>query len=88
VLSADVELRIDGAPAQAVVLADGKELGHGGGPFQLKRGQPVKISITAKGYRPRDVALVPTDNVVLPVTLEKQAPATKSTAHSDIPSFD
>jgi serine/threonine-protein kinase len=70
----DVEVRIDGAPAGAKVLADGKELGTAPGPFKLKPGVAVKLTVTAKGYKPRDVELTPTENVQVPIALDK-APA-------------
>ncbi|HEY8074003.1 MAG TPA: protein kinase, partial [Labilithrix sp.] len=68
---AEVDVRIDGAPAGAKVLADGKELGVAPGPFKMKTGAAVKLTITAKGYKPRDVELTPTSNVEIPIALDK-----------------
>jgi len=70
---ADVELRIEGAPKDAVVKEGARELGVAPGPFKLKAGVPVTLTVTAKGYKPKDVQATPTSNGALRVTLERQA---------------
>jgi serine/threonine-protein kinase len=87
-----VEVRVEGAPAGAKVLADGKELGAAPGPFKMKPGVAVKLTITAKGYKPRDVEVVPERDLSVPVTLDKQAAAPvgpkNPTINRDLEGFD
>jgi serine/threonine-protein kinase len=101
---ADVELRIEGAPSGATVQRDGQELGVVPGPFALKPGTPVTLVVSAKGYKPRELAVTPTTNATIATTLEKQAAAAaatvpaakaaagkakgKGTISSDLESFD
>ncbi|AKV02561.1 serine/threonine protein kinase [Labilithrix luteola] len=87
----DVEVRVEGAPPKAKVLVEGKELGEAPGPFKLKRGEAVKMTVTAKGFKAREVSLTPTENVLVPVSLDRETPAAarKNPARpSDLPSFD
>lgn len=70
----EVALKIDGAPDGATVSANGVELGTAPGPFKVKPGSPIKVTVTAKGYKPKELTITPTENVLLPITLEK-APA-------------
>ena len=92
-----VALRVEGAPSGAVVFANDKELGSAPGPFDVARGVEVKLTVKAKGYKPKDVTTSPTADVVVPVTLEKIAvaqpapPAKKGggkVIHSDLEGFD
>ena len=69
---ADVELRIEGAPKDAVVKEGTRELGVAPGPFKLKAGVPVTLTVSAKGFKPKDVQATPTSNAALRVTLERQ----------------
>jgi serine/threonine-protein kinase len=69
---ADVELRIEGAPKDAVVKEGTRELGAAPGPFKLKAGVPVTLTVSAKGYKPKDVQATPTSNGAMRVTLERQ----------------
>jgi serine/threonine-protein kinase len=74
--SENVEVRVDGAPAGAVVTANGAELGVAPGPFAVKNGVETKLTISAKGYKSKDVTVTPTANVVVDVSLEKAPAAT------------
>jgi serine/threonine protein kinase len=71
----NVDVRVAGAPAGAIVSANGAELGVAPGPFVVKNGAETKLTISAKGYKSKDVTVTPTANVVVDVSLEK-APAT------------
>ncbi len=94
----EVELRVDATPKDAIVLVDGKEVGAAPGPFMVKNGTPIKVTVTAKGYKPRDVAISPTADVLVPVTLDKapvvvgkpvvKSPSGSSGLHSDLEGFD
>lgn len=92
---ADVEVRIEGAPSGATVQRDGHELGPAPGPFKVKPGSPVTLTVNAKGYKPRDVSVTPTGNTSVKVAMEKQPPAAaaktgsgKGKIDSDLENFD
>jgi serine/threonine-protein kinase len=74
----DVELRIDGIPAETVVTANGNPLGIGSGPFHIKKNASLNLSFNAPGYKPKDVTIMPDANMLLSVTLEKQGAAAQS----------
>jgi hypothetical protein len=69
------EIRIEGAPKDAKVMAGAVELGVAPGPFTMKGGEPVTVTVVAKGYKPKELSLTPTANATLQVALEKQAAA-------------
>jgi hypothetical protein len=68
----EVELRIEGAPKDAVVKDGARELGVAPGPFKLKSGAPVTLTVSAKGFKPKDVQVTPTSSSTLRVVLERQ----------------
>jgi hypothetical protein len=81
------------------VSANGKELGATPGPFTVAKGSELRVTIQAKGHKPRDVMIAPTADVVLPVTLERLPAAATGPApsgkkgggkviHSDLEGFD
>ena len=72
----DVELRIEGAPKDAVVKDGARELGIAPGPFKLKSGAPVTLTVSAKGFKPKDVQVTPTSSTTVRVALERQGRAT------------
>jgi serine/threonine-protein kinase len=92
--AADVELRIEGAPKDARVAAGARELGAAAGPFTVKAGEPITLTVTAKGWKPRDVTVTPTASTTLQVTLDKVAAAPGKvgpkgpTISSDLEGFD
>lgn len=88
VAPAKIALRVDGAPPGAKVLADGAELGVAPGPFELEAGKSLTLTVTARGYKPQKVAVTPTADVILPVSLERATTGKKQPLHSDIPGFD
>jgi serine/threonine-protein kinase len=91
VAPSEIELKIDGAPPGARVAVDGKDLGAVPGPFKLARGTPVRLSVSAKGYKLREIPITPTESTTLPVTLEKQAAQARPTGPaipSDLEGFD
>ena len=84
-----VELRVDTTPAGAKVQVDGKDAGTAPGPFKVKPGVTVKLVISARGYKPREVTMTPAGDVLVPVTLDKQAAVQKNpTISSDLEGFD
>jgi serine/threonine protein kinase len=75
----DVEIRIEGAPKGAIVKDGPRELGAAPGPFTLRAGSPVTLTIVAKGYKPRELPLSPTASTSVQVTLDKQPAAVVKT---------
>jgi serine/threonine-protein kinase len=90
----DVMLRIEGAPKDAKVAAGSRELGTAPGPFSVKANEPITLTVTAKGWKPRDVTVTPSASTTLQVPLDKVgAPAGKAgpkgqTISSDLEGFD
>jgi hypothetical protein len=92
----DGKVRVDGAPAGAIVTADGRELGAAPGPFSLKNGSEAKLVVTAKGYKAKEVTVKAAPDLVVKVALDRQAspgaakaPAGKGKGiHSDLEGFD
>lgn len=78
VKAADVDVRIEGAPKGAIVKDGTRELGAAPGPFKVKAGAPVTLTVSAKGFKPRDVTLTPTTSTTTQVVLERQAAAAKA----------
>ena len=92
--AADVELRIEGAPKDAKVAVGGRERGAATGPFSVKAGEPIMLTVSAKGWKTRDVSVTPTASTTLQITLDRQgANAGKvgpkgQTISSDLEGFD
>jgi serine/threonine protein kinase len=97
----DVKIRIDGAPAGAMVSADGKELGAAPGPFTMKNGVETKLVVTAKGYKTKELTVKASPDLVVSVSLERllnvtgmpkggagAAPGKGKVIHSDLEGFD
>jgi eukaryotic-like serine/threonine-protein kinase len=88
----EVSVTISGAPPGAKIALGDKDLGPGPGPFKVRAGAPVKLTISAKGYKPREVSITPTEDVTLPGALDRQAgtPGTPRgpSLPSDLESFD
>jgi serine/threonine protein kinase len=84
----EIDVTIEGAPRGATVSLDGKVLGHPPGPFKVKAGAAVTLTVSAKGYRSREVALTPTENVLVPVTLERAPVPTGPRLDPDLEGFD
>ena len=72
----EVQVTIDATPKGAKVMDGDRELGIAPGPFKMKSGATVVLTLTAKGYKNREVAVTPTSRMTLPITLEKQGAAT------------
>jgi hypothetical protein len=87
-----IELRVEGAPRGAKVAIDGKHVGVVPGPFEVAPGASIELTVSAKGYKKRAIPLtVANDDVIVPVTLEKQVspPPKKGTSLSkDLEGFD
>lgn len=89
-----VEIKVDGVPPDTTVTADGTALGTGAGPFTLPKGNPVKLVFTAKGFKPKELSITPTESTLLSVSLDKAPTATtpvpphKPSIHKDLDSFD
>ena len=93
----EVDLTIAGVPDGTTVTADGVELGTAPGPFKVKIGIPLKLTLTARGYKTKEVDVIPTENVLVPAQLDRvvlstpatgHVPTTSSTIHSDLEGFD
>lgn len=90
----DVELRIEGAPKDAKVLVGTRELGVAPGPFTVKINEPLTLTVSAKGFKSRDVSVTPTAATTLQVALDKQVAAPGKggpkgqTISSDLEGFD
>jgi serine/threonine protein kinase len=93
---AEVEVTVDVTPKGATVMDGARELGPAPGPFRLKVGAPVTLTVSAKGYKNRDITITPDARTTLPITLEKQsaAPVVKAAGgkgkpiSSDLENFD
>ena len=72
----DVEVTIEVTPKEAKVMDGTRELGAAPGPFLLKVGAPVTLTVVAKGYKNRDLTMTPTSRTTVPIILERQAAAT------------
>jgi serine/threonine-protein kinase len=72
----EVELRIEGAPKDAVVRDGTRELGVAPGPFKLESGSHVTLTVSAKGFKSKDVHVTPTANTTVRVALERQGRVT------------
>jgi serine/threonine protein kinase len=69
----EVEVRIEGAPKEAIVKEGARELGVAPGPFMMKSGVATTLTVSAKGYKPKDVQVTPAANSKpLRVVLERQ----------------
>lgn len=92
----EVDLSVTDVPEGTAVFADGVELGPAPGPFKVKIGVPLKLTLSAKGYKTKELAVTPTENVLVPAQLERAAavapighrPTPSSTIHSDLEGFD
>ncbi len=89
-----VELRIEGAPKDAKVTVGSRELGITPGPFTVTANEPLTLTVSAKGWKSRDVAVTPTASTTIQVALEKQAATAGKvgpkgqTISSDLEGFD
>jgi serine/threonine-protein kinase len=90
----DAIVRIEGAPKDAQVAVGTRELGSTPGPFAVKANEAITFTVSAKGWKSRDVTVTPTGAVTLQVALEKVgAPAGKpgpkgQPISSDLEGFD
>ena len=76
------------------MTAGSRELGITPGPFTVTANEPITLTVSAKGWKSRDVAVTPTASTTIQVALEKQ-PATAGkvgpkgqTISSDLEGFD
>jgi serine/threonine protein kinase len=68
----DVDVRVEGAPKDALVKLGSRELGLAPGPFKLRAGALVTLTVIAKGFKSKDVQVTPGPNGVVRVALERQ----------------
>ena len=74
--TAEIEVTIQSTPPHADVYLGTEKLGSAPGPLKLKRGdRPVKLTIKADGFKPAEVDVTPTANVIVPISLNKAASA-------------
>jgi serine/threonine-protein kinase len=70
--SADIDLRVQSTPEGVEVWRGDQKLGTAPGPIKLARGNDeVELVFSAKGYKSSKIKIRPVDNVVVPVTLDK-----------------
>ncbi|MCC6646581.1 MAG: serine/threonine protein kinase [Polyangiaceae bacterium] len=70
----DVEVTVQATPATAEVFLGASRLGTAPGPFKVKRSdEKLKLTVKAAGYKPFDVDIHPSANVLVPVTLARVA---------------
>jgi eukaryotic-like serine/threonine-protein kinase len=75
--AAEVAITIQSVPDKVEVYQGEELLGTAPGPIKLKRGQDkIKLTFKAKGYKPSDMEVAPTADVVLSVSLSKAAVVT------------
>ena len=74
-IAEEVEVTIESTPKDAKVMDGARELGVAPGPFKMKTGSTVVLTLLAKGYKSREVAITPTSRTTLPITLERQGAA-------------
>ena len=71
----EIDVTVQATPPTSEVFLGATRLGAAPGPFKLKRGADrVKLTVKAAGHKPLDVEILPSANVIVPVTLTK-APA-------------
>jgi serine/threonine protein kinase len=82
-----VEVTLLGAPAGARVTLDGAPVGTAPGPLTLpSRSHPVELKVSAPGYEPATVTLVPDHALSVQLSLKKRAVSAKSTIPRDLES--
>ena len=78
-----IALTVRTTPLQANVLIDGKNVGVAPGPFPLKPGIEVELSVTAKGYKSVAKRILPTRSDDIEVSLEPDR-VNKPKIHNDL----
>jgi hypothetical protein len=69
-----IDVIVQGAPPEARVLLDGKVLGNADTPIALPHGEaPIRLMISAPGYEPATITVVPDKSSAQPVNLRKRA---------------
>jgi hypothetical protein len=72
----EVEITVTSVPEKAHVFQGTTKLGEAPGPFKLPYGrEKVTLTIRLRGYQPKDVDVVPSANLTIPVTLGKEGAA-------------
>jgi len=95
----DAKGRTEGGTSGATVTADGKERGLAPGPFTLKNGSETKLTVSAKGYKTKELTVKAAPDLVVAVSLDRQAAGGgtvkgaggaggKKGIHSDLEGFD
>ncbi|MBS2013455.1 MAG: protein kinase [Deltaproteobacteria bacterium] len=59
---AEIAVTVENAPAGATISIDGKEPVPLKGPVKVKRGVEAKLTIAAKGFKPKDLPITATDD--------------------------
>jgi serine/threonine protein kinase len=73
-----VELRVQATPENIEVYLGERKLGAAPGPLQLPRGDaPLTVTFSAKGYQSKNVPITPSQNVLIPISLDKSAGTAK-----------
>ena len=77
-LSDKIELRIQATPEGMEVFLGERKLGTAPGPIDLPRGDaPLTLTFAAKGYQSKNLPITPSQNVLIPMTLDKSTTVAK-----------
>lgn len=77
-ISDKIELRIQATPEGMDVFLGERKLGTAPGPIELPRGEaPLTLTFAAKGYQSKNLPITPSQNVLIPMTLDKSSTVAK-----------
>jgi eukaryotic-like serine/threonine-protein kinase len=77
-VSDKIELRVQATPENVSVYLGDRMLGSAPGPIELPRGDsPLSLTFSAKGYQSKNVPITPSQNVLIPISLDKSAVTVK-----------
>jgi hypothetical protein len=73
-----IKLSIQATPANLDVFLGTERLGAAPGPIDLPRGDaPLSLTFSAKGYQSKNVPITPSQNLLIPISLDKSATTVK-----------
>ncbi|MBK9258573.1 MAG: serine/threonine protein kinase [Polyangiaceae bacterium] len=77
-VSEDIELRIQATPENVDVYLGERKLGTAPGPLRLPRGDaPLTVTFSAQGYQSKSIPITPSQNVLIPISLDKTVATVK-----------
>jgi eukaryotic-like serine/threonine-protein kinase len=76
VVANNVLLRIQSTPTNVDVFLGERNLGSAPGPIELPRGtSEISLTFSAKGHQSKTVSVMPSQDILIPITLEKEKAA-------------